>query len=127
MNVALWIAQGLLAIVFLVTGATKVFTSREALRQRAAWTNDFTATQIKLLGMLELLGAVGLVVPWLVRILQVLTPAAALALAILMGGASSVHLRRHEPPSPPITLAVLALFVAAGRLTELSASGRLPW
>jgi hypothetical protein len=127
MNVALWLAQGVLALVFVVTGGTKLFTARDSLRGRMAWTNDFTAWQIKALGVLELLGAVGLVVPWLARIAPLLTPAAALALAVLMGGAASVHLRRHEPPSPPFLLAVIALFVAAGRLSNLLASGHLPW
>jgi uncharacterized membrane protein len=118
MNIALWIVQGVLAVVFLVTGATKVLTPRARLTARMGWANDFSATQIKLLGLLELLGATGLVVPGLVRIAPVLTPIAALGLAVVMGGAASVHLRRNEPPSPPIVLAMLAIFVAAGRLVE---------
>jgi hypothetical protein len=127
MNVALWIVQGVLAVVFLVTGAIKVITARAVLTRRMGWANDFSSVQIKLLGVLEVCGAVGLVAPGLAHVGPVLTPAAALCLAVLMGGAASVHLRRHEPPTPPVVLAVLALFVAAGRLAELSASGHVPW
>jgi hypothetical protein len=126
MNVALWVVQGVLALVFLVTGGTQVVTPRPKLATRMAWANDFSAVQIKLLGLLELAGAAGLVLPGLAHVVPVLTPLAALGLAVLMGGAASVHLRRHEPPSPPILLAMLAIFVAAGRLAALSAAHALP-
>jgi hypothetical protein len=119
-NVVLWVMQWVLAIVFLVTGATKAIAPRAKLLERMAWATDFSAWQIKILGALEVLGSIGLVAPWLTGIVPALTPAAALCLAVQMGGAASVHLRRREPPSPPIVLALLALFVAAGRLAGLS-------
>ncbi len=116
MNIALWVVQALLSLVFLVTGATKLFVSRERLAPRMGWARDFSAASIRGLGALEILGALGLVLPGLVAVAPRLTPAAALGLALLMGGAATVHVRRGEPVTPPFLLAVLALFVVAGRL-----------
>jgi uncharacterized membrane protein len=117
-NTALWIVQGLLASVFVVAGATQAIVPREKLLTRMAWAADFSDFQVKVLGLLEILGAAALVVPWLTRTLVLLTPLAAAGLAILMAGAAYVHLRRGEPASPPLLLGALALFVAIGRFAE---------
>jgi hypothetical protein len=117
MNVALWILQGLLAATFLAAGGMKLVTAREKLQRQAhmGWVNDFTAGQIKLIGLAEVLGAAGLVVPWLLRIAPVLSPIAALCLALLMAGAVRVHVRRKEPFVPPLVLGLFAAVVAIGR------------
>jgi hypothetical protein len=117
MNLALWIVQGLLAIAFLAAGGMKLITAKEKLQRQTqmGWTNDFSAGQIKLIGLAEVTGAVGIVVPWLLRIVPVLSPIAGLCLALLMVGAVRVHVQRKESVVPPLLLALLAVVVAIGR------------
>lgn len=116
-HIALWVVQGGLAAVFLFAGGMKLVQPKAALEQRPGmgYVVDRTATEMKLLGLAEVLGAVGLVVPWLLRIAPVLTPVAAACLAVLMAGAVVVHRRRHESAALPAGLLVLTLLVAVGR------------
>jgi hypothetical protein len=115
MHLALWIVQGLLAFVMLAAGAFKVVTPREKLAEKMHWAKTWTDLNVKLLGLAEVLGGVGLVVPGVTGILPVLTPVAAVCLAILMGGAVKTHVDQKEPPAPAIVLGVLCLVVAVGR------------
>lgn len=117
MNIALWILQILLAVVFVMAGAMKLMQSKEQIAEKMAWANDFSPGQIKLIGLAELLGALGLVLPGLTGILPILTPLAAAGLALTMVGAAVVHLRRGEGPMavPSIVLLLLLLFAAYGR------------
>lgn len=118
MSVALWIVQSLLALAFLFAGSAKLAQSKDALARRGmAYVEDFSATQVKLIGAAEVLAAIGLIVPWATGIAPVLTPLAAVGLAILMIGAMLTHRRRHEP-QPIVANAILfalAAFVAIGR------------
>jgi uncharacterized membrane protein len=113
MKRGLWVLQTLLAVLFVLVGSMKVVTPREQLK--AGWTNDFSSTQIKLIGTAEIAGAIGLIVPAATGILPVLTPVAAVGLALLMGGAVATHLQRAEPFVVPLALALLAAVVAWGR------------
>lgn len=118
MNTALWIAQILLALAFLATGLLKLTQPREQLLARMAWVNDFTAGQVKAIGAVEVLGAVGLIVPGLTGIAPILVPIAAVGLALVMLGAVVTHLRRGDgwgAASLPLVLALLSAFVAWGR------------
>lgn len=117
MNIALWIVQGLLALVFLMAGGMKVTQPKEKLAENMAWVNDFSANSVKVIGALELLGAIGVVTPQATGILPILTPLAAVGLALTMIGAAITHLRRGEMPMIGINvvLLILALFVAYGR------------
>jgi len=115
MNLALWIVQGLLAAVMLMTGGLKVVTPRVKLAEKFKWAATWTDTNVKLLGLAEVLGAVGLIVPWLTHIVPVLTPIAASALAVLMIGATKTHLDLKEPIVPTVVLTALCAFVALGR------------
>jgi hypothetical protein len=117
MHTGLWALQGLLAFVFLASGTLKVVLPRDKLAATAkgAWANDFSAPQVKLIGLAETLGAVGLVVPTLTGIAPMLTPMAAAGLVAIMIGAAATHVRRKEPPTPPLVLGVLAAIVAVGR------------
>ncbi len=85
------------------------------------WVEDFSDGQVKGIGALELLGALGLVLPWALGIAKVLTPIAALGLAAVMGGAVVTHLRRKEQSAAvaPAVLCVLAVVVAVLRFTQL--------
>jgi hypothetical protein len=115
MNTGLRVSQGLLAFAFLASGIVKLVLPREKLAAKAAWVNDFSAAQLKLIGLAETLGAVGLVVPALTGIAPMLTPLAAAGLVAIMIGAVATHVRRKEPPTPPIVLGILAAIVAVGR------------
>jgi uncharacterized membrane protein YphA (DoxX/SURF4 family) len=118
MNIALWVVQGLLALVMIGAGTTKAVSPKAKLvaNPHMAWAADFTQGQIKLIGLAEIAGAVGLIVPWATHLVPVLTPIAAACLAVIMVGAVRTHLGRKEPWVPPMVLAVLCGFVVAGRL-----------
>jgi uncharacterized membrane protein YphA (DoxX/SURF4 family) len=109
MLIALWILNSILALGFLVFGFTKLAKSRSALAVGGmAWADDFSAPAVKLIALLEIVGAVGLILPLLTGIALILAPIAAVGLAIIMIGAAIVHLRRKEPAIPAIPLAILS-------------------
>jgi DoxX-like family len=119
MDLALWITAGLLAAVFLFAGSTKLFLSREQLAEApgGGWVLDFSAGFVKALGAVEILGAVGLVLPALFGIAPVLVPLAAVGLATIMVGAAIVTYRRRESTHVlvDVTYLAMAVFVAFGR------------
>jgi hypothetical protein len=115
MNLALWIVQGLLAFVMVASGAFKVVTPRLKLAEKFHWAKTWSDGNVKLLGLAEVLGGVGLIVPGLTGILPVLTPVAAICLAVIMGGAVKTHLDLKEPPAPAAILGALCVLVAVGR------------
>jgi uncharacterized membrane protein YphA (DoxX/SURF4 family) len=121
MNIVLWILQIVLAAVFLMAGVMKVRQPREKLATNMGWIDGFEDGHIKLIGTLEILGALGLFLPAVTGILPILTPLAALGLALTMVGAIITHLRRHEYPNliVNIILLLMALFVAYGRIVLL--------
>jgi uncharacterized membrane protein YphA (DoxX/SURF4 family) len=117
MNVALWIAAGLLALAMLAAGATKILQPKEQLKARMGWVDDFSAGQVKAIGVLEVLAGIGLILPPLLDIAPILAPIAAAGVAVIMVGAIVVHTRRKEYQGLPINviLLLLAVFVAWGR------------
>jgi uncharacterized membrane protein YphA (DoxX/SURF4 family) len=117
MNIVLWIAAGLLAAVFLASGVMKVLQPKEKLRENMAWVDDFPTGVVKLIGALELLAAIGLILPGALDIAPILVPLAATGLAALMVGAIITHVRRKENQALPINaiLLLLTVFVAWGR------------
>ncbi len=123
MSIALWTVQGLLAAAFLVSGATKLSQPKEKLLQNMAWVEDFSQPQVRIIGALELLGAIGIVLPALTGIAAWLTPLAALGLVLTMIGAALTHLGRAEYGPIAVTgvLFVMAAFVAYGRFFVLPA------
>src|ERR687898_537152 len=120
MNLTLWIIAGLLAVVYLAAGVGKLIVPKEKLATApgAGWIEDFSAGSVKAIGALEVLAAVGLILPAATDIAPVLVPLAALGLMLIMGGAVITRLRRHEPKPMVADLIYLALagFVAWGRL-----------
>jgi uncharacterized membrane protein YphA (DoxX/SURF4 family) len=110
---ALWIAQVLLALAFVSAGAMKLITPDEIL---TAWY-PFPALFIRFIGVCELLGAVGLILPGLLRVREELTPLAAAGLAIIMAGAVATTLAvgGGTAAAMPLALGLLAVFVAYGR------------
>jgi uncharacterized membrane protein YphA (DoxX/SURF4 family) len=123
MGIALWVVQVLLALAFLGAGAMKLSQPKEKLLKNMAWVEDFSQGTVRLIGALEVVGAIGVVVPALTGILPWLTPLAALGLVLLMIGAALTHLRRTEYGNVAVNavLLVLAAFVAYGRFFVLPA------
>jgi len=117
MNVALWIVQVVLAVVFLGAGTLKTVRPKDQLRDQMAWVEDFSQGTIRFIGVTQILGAIGLVLPGLTGIATVLTPLAALGLAVTMVLAAIVHIRRSEWREiiVNVVLLVAAAFVAWGR------------
>ena len=117
MNVALWIAQVLLAVAFGLAGFTKLSRSRLALAGQMGWVENVTDFQLKAIGGLEVLAVIGLVVAPFVPFAGYLAPLAAVGLVLLMAGAAVTHLRRGELPQVAgnAVLLAVALFVAVGR------------
>jgi len=117
MNIALWIVQAILAAVFAGAGLMKLTQSKASLEVRPGmgYMTELSALQLKLIGTAELLGCLGLILPWWLWRLPALTPIAAAALTVLMIGATMTHVRRKEPIAFTTALGALAAFVAIGR------------
>lgn len=121
MNLALWIAAALLALAFLATGLLKITQPKEKLAASGlGWTEDFSPVAIKAIGVAEVLGAIGLILPAVLDVAPVLVPVAAAGLALVMVGAAITHLRRKETQmvAVNVVLLVLAVFVAWGRFGD---------
>jgi hypothetical protein len=112
MNIALWIIAGLLAAAFLASGAMKLLQPKERLvASGVEFLEGFSAGSIKAIGALEVLGAVGLILPAALDIAPVLVPLAAVGLVVMVIGAIIAQLRRHQ--TQPM-VANLAMIAAAG-------------
>jgi uncharacterized membrane protein YphA (DoxX/SURF4 family) len=109
MNVVLWIIAGLLAAAFLGAGLTKLTQPKEKLATNMGWVEDFSPGTVKLIGALEVLAAIGLVLPAALDVLPVLVPLAAIGLIALMIGAAITHGRRRESPMIVVNLVLLLL------------------
>jgi hypothetical protein len=119
MNLALWVAQGVLALVMLGAGSFKLVTPHDRLAQKLKWVVSWPPGRVKLLGAAEVSGAFGVVVPWVTGIGAILTPVAACCLLVLMGGAMKVHVDLKESPAPPAIVGAVCAFVALGRFGAL--------
>jgi uncharacterized membrane protein YphA (DoxX/SURF4 family) len=119
MITGVWIAQILLALAFLLAGGMKVFTPKEKLMARMA--EGFSLSFFRVLGVVEILGAIGIILPALTGILPWLTPLAALGFVLTMIGAVIVHLRQREygPMLVNLLLLTLAVFVIYGRVIAI--------
>lgn len=118
MNGVLWGAAGVLAAAFLLAGMTKILMPRNKLiAGPMAWAEDFSAPTVKLAGLVEVLAAIGLIVPPLVGVATWLAPTAAIGLICQMVGAFYTHIRREESHFLLLNavLMVLSIFVAWGR------------
>ncbi|MGD2102619.1 MAG: DoxX family protein [Acidimicrobiia bacterium] len=117
MSTVLWIAQGVLAAVFLLAGSMKLIRSRDELAGQMGWVEDVGEDTPRLVGILEVLAAIGLILPAVTGIAVVLTPIAALGLALVQIGAIRIHLRRKEGQMIVVNsvLIALSLLVAGGR------------
>jgi len=127
MNLALWIVAGLLAAAYLAGGTAKLVVPNEkwATFPGGGRARDFSAGTFRAIGALEVLAAVGLVLPAALDIAPVLVPLAAIGLVLIMAGATITRIRRHEVKFMLGDLVYLALagFVAWGRFGPESFTG----
>lgn len=125
MHIVLWILQALLGAMFLMVGIAKATQPRAKLleTERMRWVEDISPSNLKVIGVLEILAGIGLIVPPLVGILPWLAPLAAVGLALTMIGAAILHVRRGETSmvAPNLVLLAFAAFVAYGRFVLVPA------
>lgn len=118
LHIGLWIAQGLLALVFTMAGAFKLLTPIDELAGKMSWIQESSPWLVRFIGASEFAGALGLILPSLTRIAPKLTALAALGLAVVMVLGAGVHVMHGEADRLPVNviLGALAAFVAWGRL-----------
>ncbi|WP_219987210.1 DoxX family protein [Gracilibacillus dipsosauri] len=112
MNFVLWIATGLLALIALIGGISKTFMSKEKLAQSpgGGWVLDFNVVFLRFLGVLEILAALGLILPAVVDIFPILVPVTAVCWVLLMIGAIITHLRHGD--AKPVVANIIYLLLA---------------
>jgi len=127
MDILLWSLQGVLAFMMLMPGFLKISNSKDALKVkgngRMDWVDDLSDAIIKLIGVLEVGAAFGLILPMLLNILPVLTPVAAIGVIFTMVGAMALHVKRNDGVkaiAPNVIIMLIAAFVLYGRLEYLS-------
>lgn len=119
LHIGLWIAQGLLAAAFGIAGIMKLtMPTEELLAKGMGFVREYGVGTIRFIGISEVLGALGLILPAALRIKPILTPLAAVGIAIIMVLATSYHISHSEPFISTIVLLAIALFVAWGRLKK---------
>ena len=117
MIIALWIIEGLLGLIFVMTGSFKFFQSKEkVIASGGTWAEDFKPGVIKTIAALELISGLAVIVPRLLGHGHYLTFIGAACIAIIMTGSIYLHIRRKELQHASINLLFLlmALFVAYG-------------
>lgn len=120
-NVFLWVAQLFLALAFIAAGTMKTITPVEELAKSMSWVNDVSESMVRFIGISEILGGIGLILPSLLKIKPVLTPVAAIGIAVIMVLAIGLHVMKSEFNALPVNvfLLALALFVTWGRLKKV--------
>lgn len=126
-NIGLWVAQAALAFVYAMAGFMKISQPIEALvASGMGYAGDYPELLTRFIGAAELLGAIGIILPALLRILPVLTPLAALGFSAIQVLAFALHFSRGEFAVLPVNLVLLALslFVLWGRTRKVPIAPR---
>jgi uncharacterized membrane protein YphA (DoxX/SURF4 family) len=121
MNTTLWIIQGILAAQYAMAGVMKSSLPIDKLVKTVTWADRFPVITVRFIGIIEMLGAIGLILPWALKIIPVLTPIAAGALALVMLMAVFHHAKHKEYKAIAYTstLFILDVLVAYGRFISL--------
>lgn len=121
-NAALWTIQVLLAMLFLFAGSMKFVMPIETMTRQTS----LPALFFRFIGVAEMLGGIGLVLPWALRIRRELTPLAATGLLIIMSGATTLTLRTGgiAQAALPFCVGILLIVVAYGRWSALRSPGQ---
>ena len=126
MNIALWVAQGLLGAMFLMAGAMKATQPIEGLAASLPWVTAVPSALVRFIGISELLGGIGLLLPSILRIKPILTVYAAIGLAVVMVLAAIFHGTRGEFSAIGMNVVMIALFgfIAWGRSKKAPISAK---
>jgi uncharacterized membrane protein len=122
MSIFLWIVQAVLAVLFAMAGVMKSTQPKDKLVEKLPWVADFSPGAVRFIGIVELVGALGLILPAATGIATALTPLAAVGLGITMLLAAAYHARKKELPAIGLNavLLILAALVAWGRFGPYS-------
>lgn len=122
MNVVLWVVACVLGAAFVLAGAMKSTQPKEKLHDKMPWVDDISTGTLRLIGITEFLGGLGLILPGATGIAPILTPLAACGIALIMLLGAGVHVRRKEFNALPVNAVMfaLAVFVAWGRFGPYS-------
>ncbi len=118
-NIIAWVLQSIISIAFLMAGGMKLATPYPEYVEMMPYASDFSSNSIKLIGILEILGVIGLNLPLLIRKLRIFSLLSALGLAGTMIGAIQVHFTRSEPFTFQIALLLILLIIAILRFNQL--------
>lgn len=120
MNTTLWILQALMSATFIYSGINKSIFSIRKLVDEIGQTgvDGLSPSFVRFIGISEILGAAGLILPWWLKIFPILTPITAIILAVIMIPAAKIHYKRKEPRNVATNaiLFSICLFIACGRL-----------
>jgi uncharacterized membrane protein YphA (DoxX/SURF4 family) len=122
MNITLWIGQVLLAAIFTLSGFLKSTQSRDRMIETGQTSAKIVPLPImRVAGVSELVGVLGVVLPWATGVARVLTPVAAAGFAVIMVLAAMVHSRLREPRAIATNAGIfaVAVFVSWGRFADL--------
>lgn len=122
MHVALWIAQGVVAAIFIYSGINKMIRSQpDLVRMGQTTVQGMSISTIRLIATSEFLGAAGMILPTWLNIAPLLTPLTAIMIGVVMILVSALHYKRHESQSAVFNMLILTLciFIAAGRLSGI--------
>ncbi len=119
-HIVLWVVQGLIGIAFIVAGLTKLVKPIPELAQTMSFVPHAPELLVRFIGLSELLGGLGVILPAATRIKPILTVIAAARLALVMILAVFTHVMLGEIPQiiPPVVLGLLSTFIALGRLKK---------
>ncbi|MEV6968602.1 DoxX family protein [Hamadaea sp. NPDC051192] len=120
MDVAYWILAGLLALFYAYAGGKKIAQSPDQLRPMMGWVDQVPLPLVRTIGTLEVLGAIGLILPKLTGILPGLAIAAAIGLALIQVGGIALHLSRGEARLIGLNIVLLGLAVVTAWLAAAS-------
>lgn len=123
MTTIILILQIGLTAIFLYFGSLKMFMPIDKIERRVTWAKDYSPTRIKFFGFLEIIGALGLILPYHLDFFPILTPIAATGLAMVMAGAAMVHLRRDEIGMILLNIVIIFLLAGVGFNTLLEVFG----
>ena len=109
MNTFIWITQVALAILFFMPGLMKIITSREKMIEKGQLAEGGSIIPIRLLGLAELLGCIGIILPLWLNIVPILTPITAICFCIVMIGAFAVHFGKKDYKILPVLVLIFIL------------------
>jgi putative oxidoreductase len=126
LHITLWVAQIILGGMFIIAGIMKSSQPIIDLSQTVPWAADVPVALVRFIGLSELLGGIGLILPSLLKIKPILTPVAAIGILIIMVFALLYHISKGETDviGINIVLGMIAAFIAWGRLKKAAIHSR---